>query len=84
LSMYALHGIYEFFASSFHNLSHGLVCWRIFLLTLVFHANCTRIVNLFFVATCLLTKCGVACYLGFVEGHCFLGRQCSLSHSLGC
>jgi hypothetical protein len=30
LSMYALHGIYEFFASSFHNLSHGLVCWRIF------------------------------------------------------
>jgi hypothetical protein len=31
LNMYALHGIYEFFASSFHNLSHGLVCWRIFL-----------------------------------------------------
>jgi hypothetical protein len=30
LSMYALHGIYEFFASSFHNLSHGLACWRIF------------------------------------------------------
>jgi len=55
-----------------------------FLLTFVFHVNCTRIVNFCLLQHVLLTKCGDACYLGFVEGHCFLGGQCSLSHFLGC